>query len=182
MVKSYSDLELLNKVKSLSSFEKIPDNFWLLGIQSNEDLFDRYDDKFYLYYNDIFILTVNGTTNSGSTGIKNKLKDVAIIKTNEWYYDLWKYGLHKNINPALVQIKPIKFYRDGNRNNSIEEIGTLFEEIIGINFHSNNKSKNNLIKGWSRGCQVITDNSIYNTIINLSKTQDKVSYCLIKEF
>lgn len=69
-------------------------------------------------------------------------KGVAVIKTDEWYYDLWKHGLHKGKMKALVQNRPIKFYRDNNKDSKINEVGTLYEDYIGINFHTVSYDKN----------------------------------------
>jgi len=48
-VRSYTDEELLKKVKSLPSFKSIPKGYWILGVQSDEDKFNAFDDKFYLF-------------------------------------------------------------------------------------------------------------------------------------
>jgi len=190
-VRNYSDKELLNRVLSLPSCYGIPKNYWILGVQSNEDGYNIFDDKFYLFKGDKFISVVSGTTNAGTTGLKNynryNSKGVAVIKTNEWYYGLWKYGLHKGRMPALKQVKSIKYYRDWNKNNKIEELGKMFFGIIGINFHTVLYEKNlsfwrRLIGGWSVGCQVVNHVGKYYNILNKVKHQDNVDYCLIKEF
>ena len=54
-VRSYTDKQLLDKVKSLDTFKGLPAGYWILGIRSNEDVFDTFDDKFYLYYNNVFV-------------------------------------------------------------------------------------------------------------------------------
>jgi len=64
--------------------------------------------NFTYFKDEEFILVTTGTTNAGKTAIKgyekfNKL-GVAVIKTNEWYYDLWKSGLHHGKMKALRQI------------------------------------------------------------------------------
>ncbi len=49
MVKNYTDSQLLNKVKSLPSFKQFPNDFWILGVQSQEDTFNVFDDTFYIF-------------------------------------------------------------------------------------------------------------------------------------
>lgn len=190
-VRKYTDKQLLDKVKELQSYENIPENYWILGVQSNEDAYNQFDDKFYLFKGTKFILVTSGTTNSGASGIMNydkyKKNGVAVVKTNEWYYNIWKYGYHNNIMPALKQVKPIKFYRDSNKNIKIEENGELYNDIIGINFHTVSYSKilslvRYFIDSWSQGCQVINSLKDYYNILSLVKKQDYVTYCLIKEF
>lgn len=190
-VKSYTDKQLLSKVSKLNSFIKIPPGYWILGVQSDEDVYNEFDDKFYIFKNKKFIMVVEGTTNAGTTGLKNysnyNSKGVAVIKTNEWHYGLWKYGLHKGRMPALKQKKKIKYYRDWNKNNCVEEIGELYEGIIGINFHTVLYQKNlsffrKLIGGWSVGCQVVNHVGKYYKLLNLFKHQPHITYCLLKEW
>lgn len=189
-VKNYSDKQLLDKAASLPSFKGFPDGYWILGIQSDEDKFDTFDDKFYLFKGKEFIMVTSGTTNAGKTAIfgyekYNKL-GVAVIKTNEWYIDLWQSGLHQGKMKALRQISPIKHYRDNNKNTKIEEIGELYNSIIFCNFHTNDYNPlTKLIKwvigGWSACCQVCNNPTDYYKILQLIGKQ-KVTYCLLKEF
>ena len=190
-VRNYTAKELLRKVESLPSFKKIPKGYWLLGVQSNEDGFNIFDDKFYLFKGRSFIDVTTGTTNAGITGLLNydryNSKGFAVIKTDEWYYGLWRYGLHRGRMPALRQIRPIKFFRDWNKNKKVEEIGKMYEGIIGINFHTVTYQKNlsfwrKLIGGWSVGCQVLNRVGKYYEFLDRMKDQKEVDYCLIKEF
>ena len=189
-VRSYTDKQLLDKARSLKSFTGFPEGYWLLGIQSDEDKFNRSDDKFYLFKGEKFILVTSGTTNAGKTAMMgfekyNKL-GVAVIKTNQWYYDLWKAGLHKGRMKALRQISPILHYRDNNKNTKIEEVGKVYNKIIYCNFHTNSYNRwTKLVRwvvgGWSACCQVANDPKKYYKILFLVKN-NKVSYCLLKEF
>ncbi len=190
MIKSYTDIQLLNKVKSLPSFKGLPKGYWILGVQSQEDTFNVFDDKFYLFNNDKFVLVTSGTTNAGANGLLkyddyNK-EGVAVIKTNEWYYDVWKYGLHKGKVKALVQVRPFLIYRDGDKDKKVEE-GISHPVICGINFHANtydldNKLVKEIIGGWSLGCQVINNTPKYLQFMEAVQKQKVVSYCILKEF
>lgn len=190
-VRAYKAYELINRVRKLDSFKRLPKDYWILGIQSNEDTFNEFDDKFYLFKEDRFIMVTTGTTNAGTTGLLNynkyTKKGVAVIKTDEWYYGLWKFGYHKGRMPALKQVKPIKYFRDWNKNRKVEEIGKLYRGFIGINFHTALYQKTlgfirKWIGGWSVGCQVVNNLSKYYKMLDLVKDQDSVTYCLIKEF
>jgi len=55
MVKNYTDEQLLSRVKSLPNFKSIPTDYWILGVRSNEDTPDAFDDKFYIYKGEQFI-------------------------------------------------------------------------------------------------------------------------------
>ena len=161
-VRKYTDNELLERVFNLPSFRGLPEDYWILGVQSEEDKFNTFDDKFYLFKGGDFVLATTGTTNAGKTAMmgyeKYNKKGVAVIKTNEWYPNLWS-----------------------------EEAGKVYDSIIYCNFHTNSYSLTtklirSLIGGWSACCQVCNNPTDYKTIIKLTKNQQYVSYCLIKEF
>lgn len=189
-MKNYTDEQLLKRVKQLQSFNGIPDGYWLLGVQSSEDRFNEFDDKFYLFKGEKFIMVTTGTTNAGLTGLKNyntyNNEGCAVIKTNEWYYSLWTPGMHNGKMRALRQSRSIKYYRDWNKNDKVEEIGKMREGIIGINFHTASYQPGNfivkLISSWSTGCQVVNNTADYYKILDYIGKQKEVSYCLIKEF
>ena len=108
------------------------------------------------------------------------------LNTSDLY---WKYGLHKGKMPALLQIgAEIKIHRDGDSDDKSEELGKEQHGWYGINFHANtynlSASKNeNVIAGWSAGCQVVNDTPKYKKIIELIKAKGgKISYCLLNEF
>lgn len=190
-VKGYRDADLINKVMNLPSFKKIPEDYWILGVQSNEDEFNKFDDKFYLFKGYKFIMVTSGTTNAGKSALKNyeryNKSGTFVIKTDEWYYDLWEHGYHNLRMKALKQAAPIKGYRDNNKNEKAEEIGEIVEGFFGINFHTVTYSKivgffRSLIGGWSAGCQVVNFYDDYKKILDLVSNQDRVTYCIIKEF
>lgn len=191
-VRSYTDKELLDKVKSLDSFKKIPGGIWILGVRSNEDAFDKFDDKFYIFKGEKFITVLTGTTNSGSYGLFNfrkwNRKGVAQIKGNEWYYSVWTRGKHRKKMDALVQTGEFKVIRDGNKNKkSGDSDNWSWEKNNGLNFHTvsyNRYSKiiKKVIGGWSTGCQVVNNVGSYFHFLRESKPQRRFTYCLLEEF
>jgi len=190
MVKKYTDAQLLNKVKSLASFKNFPTDYWIIGVQSLEDVFNTFDDKFYLFKGQEFILMSTGTTNAGVNGLLKyntyNPTGYAVIKTNEWYYDVWKYGLHRKKMRALRQAKPFLISRDGNKDKKVDE-GVSLPVMCGINFHTNTYALSapeikEIIGGFSLGCQVLNDTEKYYKFIDLIQPQKIVTYCLIKEF
>ena len=190
-VRNYKAKELLDRVKELPSFKGIPEDYWILGVQSNEDTYNHFDDKFYMFKGELFVMVVTGTTNAGTTGLKNyeryNKNGVLVVKTDEWYYGLWQYGLHRGKMPALRQIRPIKYFRDWNKNTKAEEIGEVKEGLCGVNFHTVLYQKTlsfvrRFIGGWSVGCQVVNNVGRYYKMLDRVKYQEDVTYCLIKEF
>ena len=192
-VKSYTTKQLLDKVKSLPSFKGIPKNqYWLLGVQSNEHAENVPDDKFYLFFEETSILVAPGSVDAGSPSLRKTSKDANkdgtfVIAKDCWQYDLWKNGLHKGKMPALVQNRAVFGYRDNDKDGIAEELGPMTSGYFGINFHAMTyKFADKLVKKiiglWSFGCQVVADRQKYNEIIKCCKTQSTITYCCIKEF
>lgn len=192
MVRRYTDIEILKAAKALPSFAGIPTNFWIVGIRSKADVPDKYDDKFYLFKNEQFIMMTTGTTNPGKTGLLKPVneKGCAVVKSNQWYYDLWESGKHKGKMYALVQAHNVLYYRDNDKDLSAEENGVLHEGVIGINFHTctyiTDKQiiagiRGENIGSWSEGCQVCNIPTDYYHILDKVALQKYVSYCLLLE-
>ncbi len=194
MVKNYTDKQLLDQVKALPDFNGYPSHYWIIGVRSNEDEPNKFDDKFYVFKGRRFIMVMTGTTNPGVTILKSferfNKAGCAIPKADNWYYNIWIYGLHRNRIPALLQRgRKISVYRDNNKDLKSDAEGVLYSGYYGINFHLNSynlkdKIKKYLINSWSAGCQVPNDATKYEDLmLILAKTPSKkVTYCLINEF
>jgi len=191
-VRSYTDKELLTRVKGLVSYRGIPPEYWILGVRSKEDEPNKFDDKFYIFKGDKFIDVLTGSTNTGTYGLLNWKKwsseGAAQIKDNEWYYDVWERGLHKGKVAALRQKGPFKVIRDYNNNKKSGDITKWsWERYKGLNFHPNTYNLNTTVKKWtigkwSVGCQTPNDIPKYKKFMRSSEPQDIFTYCLIKEF
>ena len=191
-VRTYKDKQLLDKVKSLSNYKEIPKGYWLLGVRSNEDTPNIFDDKIYLFKGEEFVLVTSATTNPGTPTLKQFEKvnkaGAAVLKSDVWYYNLWKYGRHNGKIEALLQIgNSVQVYRDKDKDSKAEEQGELQKGYFGINFHPNTydiaaDNTGATIGWWSAGCQVVNDMDKYREMIKLLKTEKAVSYCLLKEF
>lgn len=201
MVRNYTDEQLLSRVKSIPTYKRIPSGRWILGVRSNEDTPNKFDDKFYEFEGERFIRVLEGTTNPGVKVLRSFEKynrlGAAVLKSDEWYYDVWKYGLHRGRVPGLLQLgSKVKVFRDDDRDVKAEELGSIQEGWFGINFHTNtyNLSAPNLkikqtdVNDWSAGCQVTNDREKYAdmmqwySLASKNGTQTHVSYCLINEF
>ena len=190
-VRSYTSEQLLNKVKSLPSFKAFPQGYWILGVRSNEDEPNKFDDKFYIFRAEEFIKVTSGTTNPGTPILQggylkyNKV-GAAVVKADEVYYDVWKFGLHQGKMHALKQVGNFIVYRDGDKDGKSEEIGApITGSGYGINFHTCSyleKVIGENIGSWSAGCQVVNNTEQYYMIINLIKNQNRITYCLLNEF
>ena len=208
-VKNYTDEQLLNRAIETPEFRGFPPGYFIIGVRSNEDTFDTYDDKFYIFVNPFkesidviegikFIEVLTGTTNPGGKVLKggflrfNKI-GAAILKSDYWHYDMWYPTYRTSRGYELRQSAKVFVYRDGNKNEKSEEIGTPIYGNYGINFHTNTfKYYNSVVKSiigiWSAGCQVTNDRMKFIRFLKLflkrkkEGKQSKISYCLLKEF
>jgi 5-hydroxyisourate hydrolase-like protein (transthyretin family) len=200
MVRAFTDKELLERVSKLEGFQGFPQSYWIIGMQGSTT--NDMDDKFYLFFGETFVDVMTGTTNPGINSLlrfeRMKLKGAFVWKTNEIYYDVWcsfdwnmktKY-LHKGKMRALRQCKPVKGFRDGNKNKIAEEIGKMISGIFGLNFHTNTYLKSNwsklkswLIGDWSWGCQVSNDPKKYHEkwIPLIYDNQVYTTYAILKQ-
>ena len=69
-VRAYTDKELLARVSELPDFNGIPEGYWPLFVRSQEDEFDRFDDKVYLFKDKNFVMVTSCTTNKGGARIR----------------------------------------------------------------------------------------------------------------
>ena len=179
-IRSYTDLNLLDRVKSLPDFTHIPQGYWNLWVRSNEDAFDKFDDKRYLFKGERFISVRSCTTNKGGHG-------TAVIKSDQWLYDGFVFGLHKGKMECFRQNKPFYFYRDTNGDRVTDETGELFFENIQTQWHTITYHKGvdvvrEQIGLYSEGCLVDNDNLKYEKDLELCRSQKIMSGCLLKEF
>ena len=162
-VRSYTDLEIIERIESLPSFKGWKKGKYSVFMRSNEDEFNRFDDKKYCYVVKIegvrpdFVQVFPCTTNAGSAGLKNFDKynnlGCAVLKSDVIVYNSHKYGLHKGQYPAYVQNVGFPYYRDNDKDDKAEEIGKEYNNIIGANIHKAGINSTQ-IDGWSVACLV----------------------------
>jgi len=192
-VKNYTDRQLLERAKKTEGFKAIPLGYWILGVRAKEANSAYYSDKFYLFKGEKFILVTTGTTNPGRDILRDGWKSINdkgafVLKSDFWHNSIWIPGKHRGRMDALVQQGgEVVGYRDKNNNTTPEECGEEVRGYFGINFHLNSyntlsNTVNWLVGGWSAGCQVSNAPEKYREIINLTKNQKRISYCLLKEF
>lgn len=197
-VKSYTTKQLLDRMKSLPSFKYVPKGPHVIVVRSDEDEPDKYDDKLYFFIGEKFISVMSCTSNSGKYGLFNYLKwnklGTAVIKFDEVYYNSFiksdgKYIKHHNGKvQCLRQVAPLKYYRDSNKNDKIDEYGKVYEGNNSTNIHPNSYVLKKgfsswLIGKWSTGCTVVNDLSKYFLILMKEiNYNEPVTYTGLKEW
>jgi|TARA_R110001592_G_scaffold119939_4_gene323622 hypothetical protein len=153
----------------------------IVGIRNSQTenrITNRFDDKITLSYKDL-----NGkwkfhcfdcTTDPGIYWAENLLNPngVAILKPGQ-YRGSHKVGLHQGKYEALRQKKPLKVYRDGNKDKEYDLLEENVKEgIYGINIHratAREHGKSTQIDKWSAGCQVIAANDDFKLFMEVCK-------------
>ena len=191
-VRAYSDKQLLERIEQFGGVIKNQGTYLLIGVQSQEDQYNVFDDKFYVFDGNVFKMVTSGTTNAGSTALKHferyNPKGTAVWKTNVYYEGLYQRGFHRKKMRALRQVAPIWHYRDRNKDNQADETGELYHAIIyannhGVDYNPFSKKIGTQINGWSAACQVMNNMTDYRNWINAAwKRNKQVDYCLLKEW
>jgi len=198
-VREYKTAELIQLMSKTNGFRDFPKNPFLLYVRSNEDAFNVYDDKCYLFERDansglVCNLVTSCTTNSGSKGLLTPSNPLgtAVIKFDEWYYDSFMKSdganvrHHKDKMPCLRQMRDLLYYRDNNRDQKIDAKGKIYKGNYSTNIHANNYNfTDKLIKwvigGWGEGCLVHNLIKDYLKILNSFKYGEPISICCINE-
>jgi hypothetical protein len=185
----YTDTQLLERVKSLPSFKGFPQSGVLdIWVRSNADEFDRFDDKVYSFEcypgtEPKFRMVCTGTSNAGATGLKKFAEynglGCAVLKSDTIVYNSHAYGQHKG-KPAYRQAKGFPYFRDNDKDNKAEELGTEYKDIIGANCHRAG-AHSTVIGGWSTACLV---RNIEAQFIAWLKLMDKriLTVVILQEF
>lgn len=188
------NFEKLFKAKGYAWFTRGDYNLNIIGVRSSQNrvITNQYDDMLVLDYN-----TGNGhkrncyyiTTDPGIYYMKHLLnpKGTAILVPGQ-YRGCWQLGLHQGKYKALVQKKPIKVYRDNDKD-SVYDLNpeTIEDGIFGINIHRSNEIvTSKQIDKYSAGCQVFNNPVEFRAFIRLCEKQAELygnsfTYTLINE-
>lgn len=189
-VRSYTDSELINRVESLPSFNGWRKGKYCIMVRSNEDEFDRFDDKNYCFEvfqegaKPIFAKVFPITTNAGATGLRLFAKynslGCAILKSDVLVYNSHKIGKHKGKYKAYVQNVGFPYFRDGDKDNKAEEVGKEYVNIIGANIHKAGTNSTQ-IGGWSVACLVYPKEADFNSFMEWSEDKP-MNTVILKEF
>ena len=152
-------------------------NLNIVGVRNSETggkVTNKFDDCVTVSY------SVNGenkfhcfkaTTDPGSHWERNLLnKDGVAILVPGQYRGSHTIGLHQGKYEALKQQKPVKVYRDKNKDGNYDMlVENIKEGIFGINIHrASATGTSTQIDKWSAGCQVIANNQNFDKLMELA--------------
>ena len=157
-------------------------NLNIFGIRNQDDKdSDRFNDVIGVTYkeNGNWVLKkFDATTDPGSYYRLNPcaVKGTGILVPGQ-YRSTWQLGLHQGKYRALVQRKPVKAYRDNNKNLSLDmNEKTIEEGLFGCNLHHAGTSESGsiFVQRWSAMCQVLSRMSDWNVFLALCDKSAKI--------
>jgi len=80
----------------------------------------------------------------------------------------YRLGLHRGDYPALVQAKPVKYWRDSNLDTRRDHTN-LQESVAGLNIHHASKNDSTSIGRYSAGCTVLPKMADWNLFLAIVK-------------
>ena len=170
-------------------------NINLIGIRRDNTGTNEFDDFMVAIYRDKRLREICKiypiTTDPGEYWLENPInpKGTAILVPGQ-YSGTWKLGLHQGKYEALVQRRPVKVWRDNNKDSVIDypyAHAQVSEGYFGINIHrSNPYDKSYVVDRWSAGCQVFQAIDDYKEFMDLCKSSSDLygnsfSYTLVTE-
>lgn len=189
-----ADFQKILKKKGYAYFNTGQYNLNIIGIRAdNNKVTNKYDDYIVVEYKSARgaeQLIYSITTEPGKYYMQTKLgnsKGTAILVPGQ-YRGCWQIGKHNGKYKALVQCKPVKVYRDGNKNDIYDlNPETIDNGLFGINIHRSNEAfTRSTIDMYSAGCQVFNNPSNFTTFMNVCERQrerygNSFTYTLINE-
>ena len=189
------NFEKLFKKLGYAYFTKGSYNLNIIGIRSEHknNVTNRFDDCLIVTYN-----TANSTckqvytitTEPGLYYMTKQLlspKGTAILVPGQ-YRGCWELGKHNGRYKALIQKKPVKVYRDNNKDLIYDmEPETIQNGVFGINIHRSSEwFESKKIDKYSAGCQVFANPKEFTAFMRICEQQARIygnsfTYTLINE-
>jgi len=162
------------KVKNYKFFESGDYNLNIIGIRNSDTVSkvtNVFDDLLTVSYKigDVWHFKKwAATTDPGTKGVKefHNAQGVARLVPGQ-YRGSHAIGLHQGKYEALKQAKPVKVYRDANKDMTYDT-KLITEGIYGINIHKAG-ADSTYVENWSEGCQVFKKSADFDEFMALVK-------------
>ena len=150
----------------------------IVGVRNNKTkgrVTNAFDDHITISYKldgEWYFECFKCTTDPGTHWVENIMREegVAILKPGQ-YRGSHKLRLHQGKYMALGQQKPVKVYRDNNRDGKYDLIEESVQEgLFGINIHratGRSSGTSTRVDKWSAGCQVIANNDDWHCFLDI---------------
>jgi hypothetical protein len=162
------------KAKGYAFFENGDYNLNIIGIRNSDTgskVTNVFDDLLTVSYKigDVWHFKKwAATTDPGTKGVKefHNAQGVARLVPGQ-YRGSHAIGLHQGKYEALKQAKPVKVYRDANKDMTYDT-KLITEGIYGINIHKAG-ADSTYVENWSEGCQVFKKSADFDEFMALVK-------------
>ena len=162
------------KLKDYKFFESGDYNLNIIGIRNSDTgskVTNVFDDLLTVSYKigDVWHFKKwAATTDPGTKGVKefHNAQGVARLVPGQ-YRGSHAIGLHQGKYEALKQAKPVKVYRDANKDMTYDT-KLITEGIYGINIHKAG-ADSTYVENWSEGCQVFKKSAEFDEFMGLVK-------------
>jgi len=113
------------------------------------------------------------TTDPGTKGVKEFHNAAGVARLVEGQYrGSHSLGLHQGKYEALRQTKPVKVYRDANKDMTYDE-SKIQEGVFGINIHKAG-ADSTYVENWSEGCQVFKKSADFEAFMVIIRKAGKI--------
>ena len=162
-------------------------NLNIFGIRTNDPVSNAFNDVVGVLFKidgEWVLKKYDATTDPGIYWRNNlmNVKGTAILQPG-FYKGAFRIGMHQGKYEALVQNVPFKFWRDKNKDDTLDMEGETYTEVAGVNLHHAGAASTQVDK-WSAGCQVIANLDNFNelmSIVHKSQAGNTFSYALFTE-
>ena len=192
--------DILDNIKSYFAakeykFFDTPDkklNLNIIGVRRDNQGSNTFDDFLLVMYREEELMINHrwqATTDPGKYWLKNPMnpKGTAVLVPGQ-YRGTWQLGKHQGKYEALCQRKPVKVWRDDNKDRVLDFYSSPEDEgYFGINIHrSNPYTESSQVDKWSAGCQVFKKAADFKEFMNYcnksaSMYGDGFTYTLLEE-
>jgi hypothetical protein len=167
-------IKVAMKAKGYAFFENGDYNINIIGIRNSDTgskVTNVFDDLLTVSYKigDVWHFKKwAATTDPGTKGVKefHNAQGVARLVPGQ-YRGSHAIGLHQGKYEALKQAKPVKVYRDANKDMTYDT-KLITEGIYGINIHKAG-TDSTYVENWSEGCQVFKKSADFDEFMALVK-------------
>ena len=173
-------IEKAIKAKGYAWFEGAKDfDLNIVGVRNSATgnaVTNAFDDVITVSYKVNGIWAYNewaNTTDPGTKGVKEFHNAAGVARLVEGQYrGSHTIGLHQGKYEALKQQKPVKVYRDANKDMTYDE-SKIQEGIFGINIHKAGVDST-YVENWSEGCQVFKRAADFEHFMELCRSSAKI--------
>jgi hypothetical protein len=167
-------IKVAMKAKGYAFFENGDYNINIIGIRNSDTgnkVTNVFDDLLTVSYKIGEVWHFKkwaATTDPGTKGVKefHNAQGVARLVPGQ-YRGSHAIGLHQGKYEALKQAKPVKVYRDANKDMTYDT-KLITEGIYGINIHKAG-ADSTYVENWSEGCQVFKKSADFDEFMALVK-------------